>query len=144
MPAVTGISPKSVFQIGGAGAVGTGSLRGMPILKRLREAGFAVWPFDEARFPLVVEIYPRVLTGPVRKGSADGRREYLDANHPGLRDETREAAVRSDDAFDALVSALVMAEHERDFPSLPALDGAQWLEGVIWRPGIARPDARPT
>ena len=43
---VRGIAPKSVFQIGGAGSVGTASLRGMPVLQRLREAGFAVWPFD--------------------------------------------------------------------------------------------------
>ena len=37
-------SPKSVFQIGGAGAVGTGSLRGMKHLLDLADAGFAVWP----------------------------------------------------------------------------------------------------
>ncbi len=36
-PAIGGIRPQSVFQIGGAGAVGTGSLRGMPVLKRLRD-----------------------------------------------------------------------------------------------------------
>src|SRR5690606_29646039 len=40
-----GHQAKSVFQIGGAGAVGTGSLRGMPVLHRLRRAGFTVWPF---------------------------------------------------------------------------------------------------
>lgn len=72
-PAIGGIRPKSVFQIGGAGAVGTGSLRGMPILKRLRDAGFAVWPFDAPRWPCVVEIYPRLLTGAVNKGSAGAR-----------------------------------------------------------------------
>ena len=38
--------PKSVFQVGGAGAVGTGSIRGMPLLARLRKAGFAIWPFN--------------------------------------------------------------------------------------------------
>jgi hypothetical protein len=45
---VGGISPKSVFQIGGAGAVGTGSIRGMPYLRQLRESGFSIWPFDPA------------------------------------------------------------------------------------------------
>ena len=64
-PAIGGIRPKSVFQIGGAGAVGTGSLRGMPVLERLRDAGFSVWPFDAPRWPCVIEIYPRLLTGPV-------------------------------------------------------------------------------
>jgi hypothetical protein len=43
---VKGIAPKSPFQIGGAGAVGTGTLRGIPMLERLREGGFRVWPFD--------------------------------------------------------------------------------------------------
>ena len=35
---------EELFQIGGAGAVGTASLRGMPGLLRLREAGFRIWP----------------------------------------------------------------------------------------------------
>ena len=47
MAAVGGIRPKSTFQIGGAGSVGTGSVRGWPALVRLREAGFAIWPFDQ-------------------------------------------------------------------------------------------------
>jgi len=74
---VAGITPKSVFQIGGAGAVGTASIRGMPYLGRLREAGFSVWPFDPPRLPLVVEIYPRALTGEVNKSDAGARTEYL-------------------------------------------------------------------
>jgi hypothetical protein len=48
---VGGIRPKSVFQIYGPGHVGTGSLRGMPALLKLREAGFAIWPFDPPGFP---------------------------------------------------------------------------------------------
>jgi hypothetical protein len=51
-------APKSIFQLVGSGQVGPGSIRGMPILHRLREAGFSVWPFDEARWPLVIELYP--------------------------------------------------------------------------------------
>src|SRR5882762_3822449 len=43
-----GITPKSPFQVGGSGSVGTGSLRAMPWLMKLREAGFRVWPFEEA------------------------------------------------------------------------------------------------
>jgi len=39
------VRPKSVFQIGGAGAVGTGSIRGMPHLLTLAENGFGIWPF---------------------------------------------------------------------------------------------------
>jgi len=77
---VAGIAPKSAFQIGGAGAVGTASLRGMPYLLRLREAGFAVWPFDAPalqRSPMVVEIYTRLMTGAVNKSSESARTAYL-------------------------------------------------------------------
>ena len=68
---VKGITPKSVFQIGGSGSVGTASLRGMPILLRLRGAGFRVWPFDRPQpgQPLVVEMYSRLNTGPVHKSN---------------------------------------------------------------------------
>jgi hypothetical protein len=58
------VRPKSVFQIGGAGAVGTGSIRGMPHLLTLARNGFGIWPFSE-EWPRVVEIYPRALTGQV-------------------------------------------------------------------------------
>ena len=51
-PRVGGSAPKSVFQIGGAGAVGTGSLRGLPCLGALHAADFAVWPFHEPRVPM--------------------------------------------------------------------------------------------
>jgi hypothetical protein len=50
---------KSVFQIGGAGAVGTGSVRGMPLLAALSADGFSVWPFEDASERMVIEIYPR-------------------------------------------------------------------------------------
>ncbi len=130
--------PKSVFQIGGAGAVGTGSLRGMVELHRLRAAGFAIWPFDAPTLPLVVEIYPRVLTGPVVKSSGDARRAYLDlrAYRDCMPPEALAKAERSEDAFDASVSALALAEHADDLRSLPAIVDEQLrIEGIIWQPG---------
>lgn len=139
VPATGGIRPKSVFQIGGAGAVGTASIRGMPVLKQLRRAGFAVWPFDAPRFPFVVEIYPRVLTGVVVKGNEHARRRYLEAKYPGLEANVRENAAGSDDAFDALVSALVMAQHTAELASLsPVTDLERRLEGQIWMPATGR------
>lgn len=130
---VAGIRPKSVFQIGGAGAVGTGSLRGMPHLLELQRGGFAVWPFDHARIPTVVEIYPRILTGPVRKSDAAQRHRYLAAL--GLPAPLVESAGRSDDAFDAAVSALVMARHVEHLRGLEAsADPVTLLEGAIWMP----------
>lgn len=135
-PPVTGIQPKSVFQIGGAGAVGTGSLRGMPCLKRLRDAGFSIWPFDSPGWPSVVEIYPRLLTGPVNKGNKAARTEYLD-RYPELAPEFRERAAESEDAFDAAISALVMAAYAADLIELrPAIDPELRREGVIWRPAL--------
>lgn len=140
------IRPKSPFQIGGAGAVGTGSIRGMPLLARLRREGFWVWPF-EARpagraggWPRVVEIYPRSLTGPVVKSQKPARRSYLDLlgwpPDPGLRAEM----AASDDAFDAAVSARAMDAAWEQLASLPetppaGADEAIWrLEGEIWAP----------
>jgi hypothetical protein len=60
---IAGIAPKSVFQIGGAGAVGTASLRGMPGLLRLREAGFRIWPFDGAEFEKGKPMWWRFIRG---------------------------------------------------------------------------------
>lgn len=135
VPATGGIRPKSVFQINGGGSVGTGSIRGMPFLKQLRDAGFSVWPFDGARFPMVVEIYPRVLTGPVVKASADERRKFLEDHYPDLARGVKDDAARSDDAFDALVAALVMAKNASKFISLPAAEDVdRRLEGQIWLP----------
>jgi hypothetical protein len=130
-----GISPKSVFQIGGAGAVGTASVRGMPTLARLRDAGYSIWPFDEPRLPMAVEIYPRLLTGPVTKSDARARESYLNAV-PGLSDELLETAIRGEDAFDALVSAVVMWRERDQLLKLRERwnpeDVTARLEGEIW------------
>jgi hypothetical protein len=133
---VHGIQPKSTFQIGGAGAAGTGSLRGMPLLLQLRQAGFSIWPFDPPQLPMVVEIYPRLLTGPVRKSNREERLRYLSASRfAHLAEDIRNETAASEDAFDALVSTLVMAEHAAAFPHLrQATDPHELLEGQIWRP----------
>lgn len=127
-----GAQPKSVFQIGGAGAVGTGSIRGMPQLIRLREAGFAIWPFDAVRRPLAVEIYARLLTGPVVKSSADARASYLSKRFPSLTEEMHRRASSTEAAFDAAVSAMAMAENSAAFDSLAVVDAIAATEGEIW------------
>jgi hypothetical protein len=134
--AVGGIRPKSTFQIGGAGSVGTGSVRGFPVLAQLRRAGFAIWPFDApARPPVAVEIYPRLLTGEVVKSDLHARRAHLDRQHPGLAPALRELAIASEDAFDAAVSALVMSVHEAELRTLPAIDDlVVRREGSVWAP----------
>ena len=136
LPAVAGIGPKSIFQVGGAGAVGTGSLRGMPFLAKLQDAGFAIWPFDPARLPLVVEIYPRYLTGKVDKSSYVARALYLQARLGGQPREFLERASSCEDAFDAAVSAACMQRFARDFARLARRPSTRTdlLEGRIWTP----------
>jgi hypothetical protein len=102
------IRPKSVFQLGGAGQVGTSSLRGMPYLLPLSER-FSIWPFDQPRLPLVVEIYPRLFREAVR----DAPNEH---------------------ARDAAAAALAMSRWSGDWSALPR-SPQDALEGRIWRPG---------
>lgn len=123
--------PLSTFQVGGAGAVGTGSLRGMPLLARLRAAGAAVWPQDAASHLTVVEIYPREMTGPVVKSDPAARRARVAAD-PRVPAAAADAVAASEDAFDAAFSALALAEHVDE---LTALRAAPDVEGEIWRPG---------
>jgi hypothetical protein len=143
-----GITPKSPFQIGGSGSVGTGSLRAMPFLERLHEAGFRVWPFESASFgakpaPLLVEMYTRLMTGPVAKSNPEARRVYLasrrknDALYAKLPRGVLQGALGSEDAFDALVSTLEMVRYVAEFEGLRATrDPVLRLEGETWRPGV--------
>ncbi|MBV8693502.1 MAG: DUF429 domain-containing protein [Actinobacteria bacterium] len=126
-----GVSPKSTFQIGGAGSVGTASLRGMPLLTRLRAAGFAIWPFDDPGWPMVLEVWPRLFTGPVVKSNADARAAY--ARDRGL---PAEVAV-TEDAFDAAVAALGMWAARHELGCLPRRGvGIARREGWIWTPAV--------
>lgn len=134
IPAVGGIAPKSVFQVGGAGAVGTGSVRGWPFLFDLLERGFHIWPF-ETGWPLVVEIYPRSLTGAVIKSVEAERRRYLEDPRWGLNTAMVSRAAANEDTFDAAVSAMVMGEHAEQLADLQPTDDPQMmLEGAIWIP----------
>ena len=144
---VKGITPKSVFQIGGAGSVGTASLRGMPVLLRLREAGFAIWPFDQPSLkhgkPMVVEMYSRLNTGPVHKSNPTARAAYLrrkrsdDTAYAALPRNVLANAQGSEDAFDALISCMAMTARREQFASLPTpKDAAHRVEGWTWAPGV--------
>lgn len=129
------IAAKSTFQIGGTGTVGTGSIRGMPHLRQLGQAGFSIWPFDPPSRFLVVEIYPRLLTGPVIKSSGVHRERYLDSSRWPVGPASATSIVDSEDAFDAAISALVMHDHSTDLAALrQATDPVLLLEGDLWRP----------
>ena len=132
-PKLKGSSPKSVFQIGGGGAVGTGSIRGMPHLAKLRKAGFSIWPFHEVQTRLVIEIYPRLLTGPVNKSDFDERAAYLARRMPEIDDPLACKAASSEDAFDAAVSAVMMSRHINEISALTASrNPSELIEGRIW------------
>ena len=132
-------SPKSVFQIDGPGAVGKGSIRGMPHLATLRAAGFSIWPFHEVKLPLVVEIYPRLLTGPVNKSDLSARKALLASGFPEIDDGLADEAASTDDAFDAAISAVVMDRHMDEISSLTASrDPTELLEGRMWWPREVR------
>lgn len=144
---VAGVRPKSPFQIGGAGSVGTGSVRGMPFLLRLAEAGFHIWPFSPAGGRTVVEIWPRALTGPVVKRDPAARAERMRELCGPLDDTLVEKALATEDGFDAAASALVMSRHLPGLARLPsARDEVALLEGEIWLPpadGGAASASRP-
>jgi hypothetical protein len=131
----TGVKPKSVFQVGGAGTVGTGSIRGMPLLRRLRSSGFSIWPFDPPSPSLVAEIYPRLLTGPVRKRNPAARASYLSGSPRQLPPEFVQAMCDSEDAFDAGLSALALSDYQLGPGEVTqATDARTLLEGDIWPP----------
>ncbi|HZQ44888.1 MAG TPA: hypothetical protein VFA99_16660, partial [Acidobacteriaceae bacterium] len=145
-----GITPKSPFQIGGSGSVGTGSLRAMTMLERLHNAGFRVWPLESAAIeakrpkPLLVEMYTRLMTGAVAKSNAAARSKYLaakcktDAVFKPVARAVIAKAKSSEDAFDALVSVMEMARHADEFATLKATkDPELRREGLTWRPGVS-------
>jgi len=135
--------PKSTFQIGGAGAVGTGSIRGMPHLLTLTENGFGIWPFSDG-WPRVVEIYPRVLTGPVAKGRWSARHAHLFERLSEQPRDLLERAAGSEDAFDAAVSAVAMSERAAELRALtPSTGPGYGIEGKIWRPERPVPFPHP-
>lgn len=130
-----GFPPESIFKCVGAKQVGPGSVRGMPHLLELQQAGFSIWPFDEPELPLVVEIYPACLyPKTVTKSRREARRSHLDASYPEVCPSCRSAMAGNDDAFDAGVSALVMWEQRPAFTRLEKARGTRALEGEIWRP----------
>jgi hypothetical protein len=136
LPPIGGIRPKSTFQIAGAGSVGTGAVRGFPALARLRDGGFRIWPFhDTPRLPVAVEVYPRMCTGAVVKSHADVRRAHCETVLAHVRARFTDDAIASEDAFDALCTVVVMAQHAKAFASLPApRDEQHRLEGEVWHP----------
>jgi hypothetical protein len=146
-----GITPKSPFQIGGSGSVGTGTLRGMKMLAALHDAGFRAWPFESSALnakhpkPLLLEVYTRLMTGPVAKSNATARAAYLkhrrlhDAFYAALTPATVRKAAASEDALDALAVCIELVRHQSSLGKLRATqDPTLALEGITWQPELTR------
>jgi hypothetical protein len=105
-------------------------------LWELAERDLSIWPFTAMGWPRVLEIYPRaLLRRPVNKSRWTERIEYLQLEFQRQDAGLLERAAGSEDAFDAAVSALVMAEHHRQLAALtPTSDPDFIIEGQIWRP----------
>lgn len=111
------------------------------MLLKLQQAGAAIWPFDAPKRATVVEIYPRVfyrkdVTNNMTVKGVKNRKEYLAQNYRNIQQHWQDIMVGNENAFDAGVSALVMAENGEQFSRLKQGAGVQLLEGEIWRPGL--------
>ena len=134
--AIGGVRRDSGFEVVGAGDVGTGALRGLPVLKQLQDAGFSIWPFDELDWPLVIEVFPRLLTGPEHKSTPEQRRGFLSNLDLEIPAPLLERAVQSEQAFEAAISALALAGEWYNMSKLSkTTDPVLQLEGLIWYPG---------
>jgi hypothetical protein len=129
-----GRRPSSVFQVGGAGSVGTGSLRGMPLLARLVDAGWNVWPFtaDGGSAPTAVECWPRLAAPHVVKSRSDARAAHVATIDPSVLPEPwRTLAINNEHAFDAVVAALgLIHEQTTPFVTDPEIRREGWVIGV--------------
>jgi len=88
-------------------------------------------------------MYSRLNTGAVHKSNATARAAYLlkkrreDAAYAALSRGVMQKARGSEDAFDALVSTMVMAERSDSFMRLPKpRDPLHGIEGWTWAPEI--------
>ena len=130
---------KSVFQLVGNGQVGAGSVRGMPLLARMRADGVAIWPFDAPGDRTVAEVYPALAVGRRHLASVatpDGRARFVDSIRPGTAARFPDLA-RSRDAFDAAAAAFLLAGApgaRAGTPGATPVSPDRGLEGEIWAP----------
>jgi hypothetical protein len=127
-------TPRSPFQVSGAGSVGSSTLRGIPFLPELRAAGFKIWPWDDATPPAAVEIWTRVAIGDTVKSNQTARTEAV-RSQKGIPSALRAAASASEDLFDAAMTALWLSENESALASTrKSRRKADVLEGRTWLP----------
>jgi hypothetical protein len=135
--------PFSIFQLAGAGSVGTAALRGFATLRALHEVGACLWPFADdpgGAGAVVVEVWPRLAAPRVNKSDAAARVAHLRARARELPAglDWHAAVTRSDDAFDALIAMLALWDARATLGRLPpARSATERLEGRIWTPAVS-------
>jgi hypothetical protein len=142
----TGAEPSSIFDVDGTDSVGALALNGIPIIRDMREAGAAIWPFDRpaADGLTCVEIFPRSLWGslnpsddPRSKKNLARREAFIEQSRDeGLSLNQRDAKTLIDDerAFDAFVTARALSMYGGGLTALETLPLSH-IEGQIWIPG---------
>jgi hypothetical protein len=131
------------FGFTGPRQVGKAAITGLAAIASLLEQAprIGVWPFQElaGRSMVLGEIWPRLAVGSVVKTDAAARaRHAADLRQRGihLAPEHEQAAIASDDAFDALVSAVAMGlggwfpVDRARLPRVARREG--WILGVPW------------
>ncbi|WP_319823968.1 molybdopterin-binding protein [Thalassovita sp.] len=117
------LSPKSCWQLAGAGAVGAQTLVGLPMLSRFRQAfgrHMAVWPFQNPDAPIVVaEVYPSMLTAEVAA---------LQAGQPGMIKDEAQVRVLASALLSLSEGGELDALFQDDLPVVAREEG--WILGL--------------
>jgi hypothetical protein len=143
--------PDTIYKLLGSKQVGKASLTGMRVLNHIRARSgtrFAVWPFQELKASVVVEIYPtlfrRMATGGLAKLRTQSNLNSALAKLRSRKIRLTDANI-SDHETDALISAaglrLLASQPENWRPvelELPRVQREGWIFGVCSR--FAPPD----
>ncbi len=135
---------ESVFKLVGPRQVGKGALRGIPYLAKFakeRPQTHVIWPFSgQTAGPrvVVVEIFPRVFMGRVKKSVVQARLELLNnlrTDNVIIPGHVREAALAFPDALDALMGAVGLWYEETQKDRLASYDTSMYNDPAVRREG---------
>jgi hypothetical protein len=107
--AARGIATPTVFRLAGSKQPGATCLRCAGALDRLQAAGVAIWPFDDPRLPMCVEIDHRLLLPDIDVFDRKARAHHIDVTRWPQPGPDRDAAVDNPHAFEAVFCARRLA-----------------------------------